>query len=406
MSEGFFSKKEVESQSRPDGKVYSCISCGNYKNAITKKMVPYGNFKKGILNVGEYPEELDDSRGLPFQSKGGRLLKRTYEKYGIDLVDDCLNINVIRCRPLTDDGEERLPTNFEIDCCRRFILKEIKERKPKIIMVFGMLAVYSLIGHRFKKSLEGITKWRGWTIPDQDFQAWLCPIFSPSQLLKDDENVAQIIFEQDIKNALIKLNEPFREYKEPTIHYVKNLNVLTTITSDIAFDYETTGLKPHLTEHKIICASVAYEDDKVYAFMMPDEKRRQPFINLLENPYIGKIAHNMKYEHTWSINKLNTEVQNWKWDTMQMAHILDNRPGITGLKFQTYVQFGIIDYSSEIEPFLNGIDNKNANSLNRIEELIKTEEGKQKLMRYCALDSIFEFRLAKLQQDEIFNVFH
>jgi hypothetical protein len=112
----------------------------------------------------------------------------------------------------------------------------------------------------------------------------------------------------------------------------------------------------------------------------------------------------MKYEHAWSLIKLKTQVENWDWDTMLMAHILDNRPGITGLKFQTYINFGVIDYSNEIAPYLSGLDEKNGNSLNRIEELIKTESGKEKLMKYCALDSIFEYRLAALQKNIITNL--
>ena len=43
---GFFTKKETESKTRPDGKTYSCYSCGLYKNAKSAKMQPVGEFKK------------------------------------------------------------------------------------------------------------------------------------------------------------------------------------------------------------------------------------------------------------------------------------------------------------------------------------------------------------------------
>ena len=81
--EGFFSKKETESISRPDGKSISCISCGLSKECKSPKMEPFGNFKKKILNIGEAPGEVEDVRGKPFQGKTGQLLRRTYEKLGM-----------------------------------------------------------------------------------------------------------------------------------------------------------------------------------------------------------------------------------------------------------------------------------------------------------------------------------
>jgi len=77
---------------------------------------------------------------------------------------------------------------------------------------------------------------------------------------------------------------------------------------------------------------------------------------------------------------------------MMAAHILDNRPGVTSLKFQTYINFGIIDYESEVSPYLKAVDSKNGNALNRI-----FEADEKKLMEYCSLDSIYEYRLAMWQ---------
>jgi hypothetical protein len=135
--------------------------------------------------------------------------------------------------------------------------------------------------------------------------------------------------------------------------------------------------------------------------MMPKTRReRQPFVDLLANPKIGKIAQNMKFEEAWSVVRLHQPVQNWEHDPMQASHIMDNRAGITGLKFQVYVQFGVPDYSSEIEPYLDA-DKTNANSFNTVLKLIELPGGKEKLMKYCAYDSIYEYRLSKLQTNDI-----
>ena len=135
--------------------------------------------------------------------------------------------------------------------------------------------------------------------------------------------------------------------------------------------------------------------------MMPkSRKARQPFVDLLANPDIGKMAHNIKFEETWSVVRLRQPVKNWVWDSMLAAHVLDNRPGVTGLKFQTYVNFGVIDYDSEVAPYLKA-PTKGGNDFNRIYELLKKPDGEEKLLRYCGLDAIYEYRLAMLQMNKI-----
>lgn len=406
--EGFFTKKETASKTRPDGKVYSCVACGLYKKCTHPRMKPFGNFKKGILNIGEAPDAVEDQDGRPWQGKSGKLLQKTYKKLGIDLFEDCLNIFAVHCFPMDEDEDARVPSNFEVECCRRAVLQTVMEYKPKVIILLGSTAVYSLIGHHWKKDLGSITKWRGWSIPDQDFNTWICPTFHPNVIDPPRNNqsilVEETIWIQDLKQAFEKIKEPFPVHVEPKIEIITDLTILNTINEEIAFDYETTGLKPHATGHRIICCSIATSEKHAYVFMMPQTKReRLPFINLLANPKIGKVAQNMKFEEAWSLVKLNQPVQNWAWDSMLASHVLDNRPGVTGLKFQVYVQFGIIDYSSEIGPYLGADDNTNANAINRVHLLLNKPGGKEKLMKYCAYDAIYEYRLSKKQRNLIYE---
>jgi len=401
--ESFFTKKEMESISRPEGKKLSCQACGLYRDVKSPRMKPFGNFKKKILIVGEAPGEVEDMKGKPWQGKVGKLLQRTMESLGIDLFEDCLNINACLCRPTDKQGENRPPSNIEVECCRKTVLRTIDEYKPHLILLLGNSALFSLVGHRWKKDLGGITKWRGYTIPDQDFKCYLCPTFHPSFIERSldpkGRSVEEVIWKQDLKQALDLLERKFPEYLEPGIDVIEDLSILKKIKSpEIAFDYETTGLKPHAPGHRIVCCSIADNENHAYVFMMPEtRKERQPFIDLLLNPHIGKIAQNMKFEHTWSKVRLHVEVQKWQWDTMLATHVFDNRAGVTGLKFQAYVQFGIVDYSSDIAPYLESKDNKDGNGLNRVLELVSKSEGKKKLLKYCALDSVYEFRLAKKQ---------
>ena len=260
--EGFFTAKEVQSPSRPDGKKASCAVCGLYKTVQSPKIPPFGNFKKKILNIGNAPGEEEDQRNSHWQGQAGKLLQRTYRKLGIDLFEDCLNIQACHCRPTDKNGKDREPSTFEIECCRRTTLQIIAEYKPKVVILLGDSAVFSIIGNRWKKDLGKIGKWRGWCIPDLDLNTWICPTFHPdyvlSALKKSNPGAEQIIWEQDLAEAFTRRREPLYVYKEPEIEIIKDLAVLKKIKSgNISFDFETTGLKPHLTKQKIISVSVA-----------------------------------------------------------------------------------------------------------------------------------------------------
>jgi hypothetical protein len=212
-----------------------------------------------------------------------------------------------------------------------------------------------------------------------------------------------IIWKQDLTQAFKKADDPFPIHKEPTIEIIDDLSILNSIQSlEVAFDIETTGLKPHADGHRIICASIADSPLHAFTFIIPDNRAgRQPLIDLLLSTKIGKIAHNMKFEHTWGKVRLKVEIQNWTWDTMIASHILENRPGITGLKFQTYVNFGIVDYASDVAYYLQTDEPNNSNAINRINSLLQKQGGKKQLLQYCGLDSIFEYRLAMKQREDI-----
>lgn len=399
MQEGFFSKKETESKSRPDGKTYSCISCGLIKGCKTPKIPVVGNFKKEILNIGSLPSKLEDNKGKPFQNKSAKLLEKIYKKVGINLFEDCLNTYSVNCY------SSNSPTSYQIDCCRKSILKLIKKHKPKIIVLFGDFALYSVIGNRWKKDLGKIEKWRGWQIPDQELNAWVCPVFDPDYVLQAKADVEEVIFTQDLKKVSDLVSIPFKVYQKPKIMYLKEneLFVLDSIKNkNIVFDYEGTGLKPHSKGHRIISASVAVDENNVFTFLMPKNRNaRKPVLDLLQRKSVGKIAQNIKYEDTWTKIRLRIPIINWVWCTMQASHVIDNRKGITGLKFQTYVQLGIVDYDSEVSPYLKAKENNNANAINQIEKLLEKPNGKKLLLKYGALDSINTYRLYKIQQQII-----
>lgn len=398
-----FSKSEVKSDIilRKGGKIPSCIACKLYKSGCTSpKMEPQGKGGKKILLVLDSPTRMEDANGEYLRGKGGGMLKTFLKGHGIDAFEDCLITSSVRCMP---DSDTTI-TNFHTDSCRQFLMRTIGEFKPKLVLAFGKNALMGVLGNTWEKDVEKIEQWRGFTIPDQKLKTFIAPLYSVDALTNEKAEQMVSIFQSDLNNALSCLTIPFPVWKQPNITILKNLKVLKEIKplTLTAFDYEATGLKPHAPGHKILSASIAVSPDDVYAFKMPTtEEKREPFIWYLRNSQIKKMAHNLKYEEAWSFNILGVRVKNWYWDSMIAAHILDNRRGITNLKFQGYVHFGIENYNIEVDKYIKGIDPDNANSMNRLEEFSRSPRNLEFLLEYNALDSIVEYRLAIMQQELI-----
>jgi hypothetical protein len=77
---------------------------------------------------------------------------------------------------------------------------------------------------------------------------------------------------------------------------------------------------------------------------------------------------------------------------MIAAHLLDNTPGITGLKFQSFILLGQESYDDHIKPFFKS---KGKSRFNRIKELDLNE-----LLLYGGLDSLLTYKIAMKQINE------
>ncbi len=408
--QSFFSPQEMQSKSRPKGKILSCISCGLYKDVRTPKMEPFGNFGKGILNVGEAPGATEDVKGMQWQGPVGQYLQRAYRRLGVNLFEDCLNTNAANCRPIDGDGGNRPPTSHEISCCGQVkIFPAVEEHKPNVIILLGAAAVQSVIGPRWKGKLGKISKWRGWIIPDRELKAWVCPVFHPSFVQRSDEEgrkVVKTIWLQDLERALSMAHVPLPvhmdEGKQVVIvedhdELTKVLKELRDGTAPLALDFETTGLKPHAEGHKIVCMAFCNIPHRAYAFMTPEKRSHLKLLKEVLQSRIGKVAQNMKFEAAWAQQTLGYPILNWEWDTMVAAHVQDNRPGVTSLEFQVYVNFGVTSYAGDVSSYLKSKDAKDGNSMNGLDELIKTRKGRRALMLYCGLDTLHTYKLAPIQ---------
>jgi DNA polymerase len=99
--------------------------------------------------VGEAPGYDEDKEGKLFIGRSGQLLTRILEdEIGVNR-DDIFITNAVKCRPFTKQVHEhgnRQPTNQEVDACFLYLLEEIKEVQPCVIVALGGTAFHALAG--------------------------------------------------------------------------------------------------------------------------------------------------------------------------------------------------------------------------------------------------------------------
>jgi len=406
---GFFEKIGVKEEfnkmtASSKKQIDSCEVCGLYKSCNVSQTGLYGKGKKEILFITTFPKE-----------ESIYILEEALEALDIVLKKDCWVCPSIQCHP------EREPSLKEVTCCQKRINKIIKKIKPKKIIPLGKYPINSLLLKRMNRIGEE-HKWVGFSIPDYKYNCWVFPNYSLETMYnydldetyRNDKNVLHKLFRGSLKKA-IKWKKPLPEKedieKKVTILTKKQdvISCLKRIKKDakeIAFDYETTGLKPYKKGHKIVCMSIAVSSQEVFSFpVYKDTVFLKLLKEVLTDKSIKKIAQNVKFEDIWTRVILGYKPKGWVWDTMVNAHIIDNRTGITGLKFQAYIRYGILGYDQEVERYIKGTkEGENEKDGNRI-NLIENAPLK-KLLLYCGLDSLLEFRLYEDQKKEIKNLNH
>jgi hypothetical protein len=206
-----------------------------------------------------------------------------------------------------------------------------------------------------------------------------------------------MIFEEHLKAAVSKEGRPWEvvpDYKSKVdcifspSEAARLIRSMITLGGLVAFDYETTAVYPEHEGAAIVACSVCWNGKVTIAFPWLGEAV-DAMRELLRSP-LGKIASNMKFEERWTRHTFGRGARNWVWDTMLAAHLIDNRPEITGLKFQAFVLLGAQSYDDHIKPYLKA---KKGQRVNRIKDDVETRQ----LLEYNGLDSLLEYKVAMIQ---------
>lgn len=393
---GFFAASTLMQSRAPAALVPRCGACGLYKQCVTPKMPVSGKGRRKVLIVGMAPFEQDDKQGKHFVDKGGLVLREELKRIGVDLDRDCWKTNALICRT----PNSVLPSNEQISHCLPNLKNTIKELEPDVIIPMGHAAVHALIGWLWQDDVGEINRWVGWQIPCQSLNAWVCPTWQPESLQYAKDEVLRLWWGRHL-SAAFKLNgKPWAQppdYMNQIKLYVNSDQAVTALEAInkrggvVAFDYETDRLKPDGERARIVSASVCYGGRRTFAY---------PWVGhacaatgrMLRNPSVKKIASNLKFEDRWTRRMFGHGVKGWLWDTMINAHIINHKEETTSIKFQSFVLLGHEAYDEHIKPQLKS---KGSREVNNILRQVDTMD----LLRYNALDSLLEFKVAEKQME-------
>lgn len=398
MPKGFFPESTLISKP-PLSLIPKCGACGLHKTCQSPKMPPSGKGRRKVLIVGEAPGAHEDEQGVQFVGKAGQFLQERLNELGVRMRTDCYITNALICRP----PGNKIENKNAVDYCRPNLLRTLEELEPHTVVLLGGTAVRSLVGALWKEDVGPLERWVGWNIPCTKPNVWICPTYHPSYLLRSHDKVLDRLFMQHLEAAFAHEERPWEQVPDygsqvevildPDVA-ARAIREITEAGGPTAFDYETTGLKPEYEGVEAVCASICWRGVRTIAYPWHGEAIKATG-EYLASDRCTKIASNLKHEDRWTRHIFGHPVRGWLWDTMLAAHVLDNREGgICGLKFQAFVRLGAESYNDHIEQFMQARKGKH---VNRVKQEIEISQ----LLRYCGIDTLLEYLLAKKQMKDM-----
>ncbi|MEV4313886.1 UdgX family uracil-DNA binding protein [Actinocrispum sp. NPDC049592] len=159
-----------------------CRNCGLYKDA-TQTVFGQGPSHARIVMVGEQPGDQEDKAGEPFVGPAGRILDKALAEAGIDRSTVYLTnaVKHFKFKP-AERGKRRIhqqPNRTEVVACQPWLLGELSEVEPELVVCLGAVAAKSLLGASFR-----LTQHRGEIMDLPDTKSKVTATTHPSAVLR------------------------------------------------------------------------------------------------------------------------------------------------------------------------------------------------------------------------------
>jgi uracil-DNA glycosylase family protein len=129
----------------------ACRGCELWEPA-TQVVFSAGNPSGPLMLVGEQPGDSEDRRGIPFVGPAGQLLQRALAEAGVAVADVYVT-NAVKHFRFTERGKRRIhatPQVTHIKACRPWLVAEVAEVDPRLVVALGATAAKSMLGPAFR----------------------------------------------------------------------------------------------------------------------------------------------------------------------------------------------------------------------------------------------------------------
>lgn len=123
-----------------------CRRCSLWHDA-TQGVAGEGSPRARIMVVGEQPGDKEDLAGKPFVGPAGRLLESAFQQAGVQRETTFLT-NAVKHFKWEPRGKRRMhktPAQREIEACRYWLEKEIRDVGPRVIVTLGATALKAVL---------------------------------------------------------------------------------------------------------------------------------------------------------------------------------------------------------------------------------------------------------------------
>jgi len=166
-----------------DGLTAAVSKCARCDLCKTRKGVVMGRGDRqgAWLMLVSSPSRLEEREGRALPGEQGKLLDNMLKAIDVDAGSDVYITHLLKCRPLDEAGQERLPTEAESAACRPYFDRELALLQPRTILTLGSMTAAGI--NPGEKPVRGTVRQLG--------SASVVATFHPEQLLQDGTGKAK-----------------------------------------------------------------------------------------------------------------------------------------------------------------------------------------------------------------------
>lgn len=361
-----------------------CNKCGICKYT-SFDYIPKGTDKPEVYFVSEAMSSEDNQSGNIFTSSGHKLLIDMLDSFGINM-NNARFAHIIRCYPQVSDEDTsyRKPTQEEIDNCKEYLIEDIVNCQPKLIVTLGGLVSKEFVGDEFTNitNCHGNLYHKPLEDPNLPFgnngQFNIMPMYHPSYVERRVGDMkVRLDYKKDIQkilqicsgsNLLYDNYDDKRDYEDETVicksyEDFDNFCKKEIDSSDrVSYDIETNAEEKTSSRYDVVGFSLAsrkvvgcYVVNDSLDYKMPDIDRKRIEARLRKILLNKKVyTYNCMHELPATLNWLGIEIPDIE-DLFVMVKLLMGNAGQYegngGLKIQCQMNLNCKDWSEDLDTY-------------------------------------------------------